>query len=126
MTDLWKVTISLAGRSRKAKTATPKESEIRAQVKEFLEWQGWFVFYHLQGLGSYPGLPDLQAVKDGRTIYIEIKRPGGRQSVKQKKFQQDLEAAGGVYIIAQGLESITAYLECCSVFINTKFEGRHE
>ena len=103
MTASWKVTISLAARSKNTKVATPRESEIRAQVKEFLEWQGWLVFYHLQGLGSYPGLPDLQAVKDGRTIYIEIKRPGGRQSSKQKKFQQDLEAAGGVYILTFGI-----------------------
>ncbi len=84
----------MAARSKKTKAAIPRESEIRAQVKEFLEWQGWFVFYYLQGLGSYPGLPDLQDVKGGRTIYIEIKRPGGRQSAKQKKFQQDLKAAG--------------------------------
>ena len=55
---------------------------------------------------SYPGLPDLQAVKGGRTIYIEIKRPGGRQSAKQKKFQQDLEAAGGVYILAFSIKEV--------------------
>ena len=79
------------------------ESEIRGQVKEYLEWKGWFVFYHLQGLGSYPGLPDLQAIKDGQTIYIEIKRPGGRQSERQKKFQEDLEGAGGIYIVAHGV-----------------------
>ncbi len=98
--------IPLATTKRKTKTPIPKESEIRAQIKQYLEWQGWFVFYHLQGLGSYPGLPDLQAVKDGRTIYIEVKRPGGRQSAKQKKFQQDLEAAGGIYILARKIEDL--------------------
>ena len=91
---------------RKTKVQIPKESEIRAQIKQYLEWQGWFVFYHLQGLGSYPGLPDIQAVKDGRTIYIEIKRPGGRQSPGQKKFQQELEAAGGIYIIAREVDDL--------------------
>jgi len=100
----------LAARSKKPKAATPKESEIRAQVKEFLQWQGWFVFYHLQGLGSYPGLPDMQAVKDGRTIYIEIKRPGGRQSPKQKKFQQDLEVAGGIYILARNIDILKSLI----------------
>lgn len=96
----------MAARSKTTKAAYPRESEIRAQIKEFLEWQGWFVFYHLQGLGSYPGLPDLQAVKDGRTIYIEIKRPGGRQSANQKKFQLDLEAAGGIYILAREVKDL--------------------
>ncbi len=88
------------------KGKSPTETEIRTQIKQYLEWKGWFVFYHLQGLGSYPGLPDLQAVKGGRTLYIEIKRPGGRQSTKQKKFQQDLEAAGGIYILATELSDI--------------------
>ena len=96
----------MATDNKKTKATIPKESEIRAQVKEYLQWQGWFVFYHLQGLGSYPGLPDMQAVKDGRTIYIEIKRPGGRQSAKQKKFQQELEAAGGIYIIAREVDDL--------------------
>ncbi len=96
----------MATDNKKTKAPTLKESEIRAQVKEYLQWQGWFVFYHLQGLGSYPGLPDLQAVKDGRTIYIEFKRPCGRQSSKQKKFQQDLETAGGVYILARKIEDL--------------------
>lgn len=85
---------------------SPGETEIRGQLREFLEWQGWFVFYHLQGLGSYPGLPDLQAVKGGRTLYIEVKRPGGRQSPRQLKFQQELEAAGGTYILARCLEDL--------------------
>ncbi len=96
----------MATSNKNKKGPIPKESEIRAQVKEFLQWQGWFVFYHLQGLGSYPGLPDMQAVKDGRTIYIEIKRPGGRQSPGQKKFQQELEAAGGVYIVAREVDDL--------------------
>lgn len=92
------------------KGISPSEAEIRSQVKQYLEWKGWFVFYHLQGLGSYPGLPDLQAVKEGRTLYIEIKRPGGRQSAKQKQFQQDLEAAGGVYMLVDSIKKILRYL----------------
>lgn len=81
--------------------STPKlkETEIRAQVREYLRWQGWFVFYHLQGLGSYPGLPDLQAVKGGRTLYLEIKRPGRSLSHNQKIFRAELEAAGGEYAV---------------------------
>ncbi len=92
--------------AKKKKTALPKEREIRSQIREVLQWQGWFVFYHLQGLGSYPGLPDLQAVKEGRTIYIEIKRPGGRQSPGQKIFQQELEAAGGTYLLMSDIRDL--------------------
>ncbi|MGI6078287.1 MAG: hypothetical protein ACOYCB_09040 [Fastidiosipilaceae bacterium] len=32
-----------------------KEKDIRRQIQDYLRWTGWFVFYHLQGLGSYRG-----------------------------------------------------------------------
>ncbi len=83
-----------------------KEGEIRQQVKEFLQWRGWFVFYNLQGLGCYPGLSDLVAVKKSKVVYIELKTKTGKQSEKQKEFQQDLEAAGGTYVLARGIEDV--------------------
>lgn len=82
------------------------EADIRRQVKDYLAWRGWFVFYHLQGLGCYPGLPDLQAVKDGRTVYIELKRPGGKQRPAQIDFQGNVEAAGGEYVLCRGIEDL--------------------
>lgn len=82
------------------------ESDIRRQVKDYLAIKGWFCFYHLQGLGSYPGLPDLQAVKAGRTVYIELKRPGGRQRRDQEVFQRNIEAVGGEYILCRGIEDL--------------------
>ena len=93
-------------KSKKASPSNLREADIRAQIKDYLEWQGWFVFYHLQGLGSYPGLPDLQAVKNGRTLYIEVKRPTGRQSAHQKRFQQAVESAGGTYILARNVDDL--------------------
>jgi len=83
-----------------------KESDIRRQIQEYLRWNGWFVYYNLQGLGCYPGLSDLVAVKKGKVVHIEIKRPSGRQSERQKKFQRKLEAAGGEYVLARGIEDV--------------------
>ena len=82
------------------------ESDIRRQIQDYLRWTGWFVYYNLQGLGSYPGLSDLVAIKGGQVVHIEVKVPGGRQSEKQKKFQKDLEAAGGEYILARSVEDV--------------------
>ena len=94
--------------SKKAKPVrhNPTEAEVRTQVKEYLQWQGWFVYYNLAGLGSYPGLSDLVAVKDGRVVHIELKRPTGKQSERQEKFQRDLEAAGGEYLVARGVADV--------------------
>jgi len=82
------------------------ESEIRRQVQDYLRWNGWFVYYNLQGLGCYPGLSDLVAVRASRVVHIEIKRPTGRQSEKQKDFQRKLEAAGGEYVLARGIDDV--------------------
>ena len=87
--------------------STPlRESEIRRQIQDYLRLRGWFCFYILQGLGSYRGAPDLIAVKNGRVIFIELKTSRGRQSEHQKKFQADLEAHGGEYILCRGAEDL--------------------
>ena len=82
------------------------ETEIRGDIRDYLRWTGWFVFYNLQGLGCYPGLSDLVAVKGGRVVYIEVKKPTGTQSEKQKNFQDNLEAAGGEYVLARGVADV--------------------
>ncbi len=88
-----------------------KESDIRKQIQEYLRWNKWFVYYNLAGLGSYPGLSDLVAIRGGRIVHIEVKRPRGVQSSPQKEFQADLEAAGGEYIIARGIEDVKHLVE---------------
>ncbi len=82
------------------------ETDIRRQVQYYLRLKGWFVFYNLQGLGSYRGISDLIAVRDGRVLFIELKTARGRQSDHQKKFQADLEHAGGEYILCRGVEDL--------------------
>ncbi len=83
-----------------------KETEIRGAIRDYLRYQGWFVFHHLQGLGCYPGLSDLEAVKDGRTVYIEVKTATGKQRPDQVKFQKDIEEHGGTYILARSLDDV--------------------
>ena len=82
------------------------EKDVRAEVKSYLEWTGWFVYHLLQGLGCYPGLSDLVAVKNGRVAHIELKTATGKQSAVQKEFQAKIEAAGGTYIVARCLEDV--------------------
>ena len=83
------------------------ESDVRKVCKDYLQFKGWFVFYLLQGLGCYPGLTDIVSVKEGRVLFIELKRPGrSKQSKLQKIFQDDIERAGGEYILAECLEDL--------------------
>ena len=82
------------------------ETDIRRQIQDYLRIRGWFVFYILQGLGAYKGIPDLIAVKNGRVLFIELKTARGRQSDYQKQFQADLEAAGGEYVLCRGVDEL--------------------
>ncbi|UNC91675.1 hypothetical protein [Candidatus Contubernalis alkaliaceticus] len=83
-----------------------KESDIRKQVVDYLRITGWFVYHNLQGLGCYAGLSDIVAVKNGNVVHIELKAPEGKQRKEQVTFQTDLEAAGGLYVLADCIEDV--------------------
>ena len=85
---------------------TLKESEIQAQIRDYLRWNGWFVVKIHQSLGSYRGIADLYALRDGQHVWIEVKTDRGVQSEYQKKFQRDIEKHGGTYILARGIEDV--------------------
>lgn len=82
------------------------EADIRKLSRDYLRIKGWFVFSILQGLGCYPGITDLIAIKYGRVIFIEIKKPGGKQSQAQKDFQALVEAKGGEYFLVDCYEDL--------------------
>jgi len=84
----------------------PTENDIKKQVKDWLMYHGWFVFYLLQGLGSFRGVPDLIAIKDGHVLFIECKREKNRLSRDQEKFKDQIEKHGGIYITAHGIGEV--------------------
>lgn len=83
---------------------TPETREKQA-VKQFLKAKGIFYYHNLAGLGVYPGIPDLTAVKDGQVYQLEIKCKKGKQSDNQKIFQEKWETAGGKYVLG-GIDEI--------------------
>jgi hypothetical protein len=64
-----------------------------------------------QSLGSYRGIADLYALKDGRSAWIEVKTPKGRQSEAQLQFEDDVKKHGGSYIVARSLEDVIRWIE---------------
>jgi Holliday junction resolvase len=87
------------------------ESDIQKAIREYLQWNGWFVIKIHQSLGSYKGIADLYALKNGRHVWIEVKTDRGRQSEYQEQFEQDIRDHGGRYIVARGIEDIEKYLK---------------
>ncbi len=82
------------------------ESDIQATIKEYLQLHGWFVVKIHQSLGSYKGIADLYALRNGQHVWIEVKKPNGRLSEYQGKFRDDVITHGGKYIIATCIEDV--------------------
>ena len=82
------------------------ETALKSAIKSYLQWNGWFVWHSLQGLGCYPGVADLTAIKEGRVLFIEVKTPRGRQSENQILFGNDVRTHGGTYKVVRSLDDI--------------------
>ncbi len=52
------------------------------------------------------GSPDIICVIDGKYVGIEVKGSSGKQSEGQIKFQKELEAVGGRYILAYSIDDV--------------------
>lgn len=95
---------------------TQTETIIRRSITKALRENGWAVFYIFQGLGSYKGISDLIAIKDGTTVFIEVKTEIGRQSDYQKNFEMVCRAHGCTYILARSVDDIEELLNAEKLF----------
>ena len=57
-----------------------KETEIKKAIKQYFNVLHIFWFYNLQGLGAYPGIPDLCFIspKKNKFVFLEVKAPKGK------------------------------------------------
>jgi len=92
----------------KAKVLKKKisENDVKKMVKDYLSIKRYYHFPILQGLGAKRGIPDIIAIKNNRVLFLECKRPGGKQSEYQKQFQADIEGHGGEYYIVKRYEDL--------------------
>jgi Holliday junction resolvase len=92
----------------KNKPKQQSETAIRRAVKQYLEAMGFFVITNQQGLGSYRGLSDLTALKDGTALWIEIKTSSkdSKQSEYQAFFEERLKNSGGIYLLIRSVEEM--------------------
>jgi hypothetical protein len=74
-----------------------KESDIQRKIIEFLTKSGYYAVKIIQT--NKNGWPDIQAHKDGKTIFIEVKSEKGVVSDLQKYRHKELEKNGFNIII---------------------------
>lgn len=82
------------------------ESDVKKLTQDYFQIKGWFIFPILQSMGCYKGISDFIAIKGGRVVFIETKKPGGKQSQEQKDFQFLVKAHGGEYFLVDCYEDL--------------------
>jgi Holliday junction resolvase len=85
------------------------EQQIQNTIREYLKSQGWLVVKCMAM--SKPGWPDLMAIKKGRHLHIEVKRPGGRVSPLQTAMHGIIRQHGAEAFVAYGVEDVRRYLK---------------
>jgi hypothetical protein len=87
------------------------EKNIQAAIKDYLRVTGWYVWKNPPSIYSGKGLTDLEAVKDGVVLYIEVKSEDGVLSKDQKAHRDNLVRAGAKYIMARDADEVIKYVE---------------
>lgn len=78
-----------------------RESVIQKQIIKYLESENWYVVKIIQT--NKNGWPDLQAHKNGTTIFVEVKSENGVVSELQKYRHEQLTKNGFHVIISSSL-----------------------
>jgi len=86
------------------------ETQEKKAIKEYLKLKRVFFYHNLAGLGVYPGIADITAIKDGECYQIEVKIGKYKQSENQVEFQKEWEAQGGIYICG-GLDEVMSLIK---------------
>lgn len=98
------------------------ERDIELKLLHWLNISGWFAWKNptkpsfievggrkvLKNRAKFEivGASDIIAIRDGRVLFIEVKRPGGTQREGQVAFQSAIERHGGRYVLVKSLDEL--------------------
>ena len=80
------------------------EQQIQKKITDQLTNDGWFVIKLMKT--SINGIPDLMALRNGTTKFIEVKKPRGVISEIQKYRIKQLRKQGFEAVVMDGINSI--------------------
>jgi len=103
------------GKPKRTKRNASPEKEIQHAVFQYLRAKNIFCWRNNTGVvktdhGMYSygsvGSPDIFCVVKGQLVGIEVKSSTGRQSMLQVRWQEELEKAGGIYLLARSVDDV--------------------
>ena len=69
-----------------------REQDIQLKIRKWFESNGWIVLKTVAL--STAGWPDLIALKDGQSVFVEVKKPGGKITELQEYRIAQLQQTG--------------------------------
>lgn len=92
------------------------EAQIQQEIVTYLRTLGWVVL-ELRGnarrggtVFQTKGLPDLYALRRGRAVWLEVKRPGQRPRSEQRRLHTLLRNAGAEVYVVTGIDALKEIL----------------
>ena len=85
------------------------EKQVQASMLKYLKSEGYFTFKTI--VNNVAGVPDIYALKNGKSVWIEVKRPGGRRSPVQIYTQEQMEKQGGIIMTVESVEDLDKKLK---------------
>ena len=80
------------------------ESIIQREIIRHLEGEGWFVLKLIQT--NKNGIPDLLAIRQGETIFVEVKRAGAKAKPLQEYRMKEIHLHGVNSFVAHSIEEV--------------------
>ena len=85
------------------------EQHIQYAINTYLKKEGWWITKLMMTTTS--GIPDLMAIKSGVTIFIEVKKPGGRLSKIQQYRIAELREQDIPVLVTDNLTEVKEWLK---------------
>ncbi len=85
------------------------ESDLQADIIDFAHMRRWFC--QKTEFRGRTGGPDLVCIRNGRTVWIEVKRAGEEARRKQELVMRDMKAHGAEVYLVDSLEQARAILK---------------
>jgi hypothetical protein len=73
----------------------PLESAITKSIVSLAKARGWWTFKIAGGPMQMAGVPDLLCVRNGRAVFLEVKRPGKKPTPLQVQRMHEIRDVGG-------------------------------
>lgn len=102
------------------------ERDITRQIKKLLDnIENCWYFKVAGGQFQRAGIPDIIGCLNGKYFAIEVKRPGGKLSEKQKKEIEAIKSCNGIVFVAYSTEDVIKGLGLPDLFSSKSSLNEH-